>query len=161
MPYDLKMTYDAMLQRCYYDYLRLVVPMGSQLLAATSHSVPGEYLLGGKSLESKAKALANEAGKTIFGQFFVVEYGQKLRTRFEYDLPIVVREDGGYKRYTFFMQKQPGTEGLPARVTVVLPKGARPVSAMPRPEILTGAEVIFDVRLDTDRQIQVVYAPGN
>jgi hypothetical protein len=68
---------------------------------------------------------------------------------------------GEMKTYALSLQKQSGTEALPVKVTVVLPTQAYLVSATPHPLSQTATELTFEVALDTDRQIKVVYAPGN
>jgi hypothetical protein len=150
--------YDKMMQRCYYNYLRLVVPRGSRLQQATAHPTPGKYLLRGKPADGKAESVSDETGRTIFGQFFVVEYGKQLETRFEYDLPVVVTDVSGHKRYSLLLQKQSGTDAMPVKVRLTLPDRARLVSASPRPVVQAGTILEFDLKLDTDRQIEVIYA---
>ena len=159
IPYDENVTYDKLIHTCYYDYLRLVVPRGSQLREATAHPVPGKYLLSGVVTDGKAETLNGDpSGWTMFGQFFVVEYGKQLQTRFEYDLPVVVTDAAGQKRYTLLLQKQSGTDAMPVKVMLTLPAGARLVSASPSPTVQSGAVLEFDLRLDVDQQIEVVYA---
>ncbi len=155
---DVGMTYYQMEQRCYDDYLRLIVPHGSRLRSATPHPVPGQYLLSGKPASGMAEVLPDESGHTVFGQFFVVEYGRQLETRLEYDLPVVVREDGGSQRYSLALQKQPGVEALPIKVTLTLPPGAQLTSVEPNPDHQSQTTLEFTLVLDTDRKIEVVYS---
>lgn len=159
IPYDQNVTYDKMIQTCYYDFLRLVVPPGSQLREATAQPVPGKYLLSGTASDGKAETLDDHPSSwTMFGQFFVVEYGKQLLTRFEYDLPVVVADAAGLKRYGLILQKQPGTDGMPVKVNLTLPAQARLISASPSPTIQSGAVLEFDLQLDEDQQIEVIYA---
>ncbi len=157
--YDKNVTYDKLTSTCYYDYLRLVVPRGSQLTGATAHPVPGKYLLSGVVTDGKTETLQDDpSGWTMFGQFFVVEYGKQLLTRFEYDLPVVVTDVAGQKRYALLLQKQSGTDAMPVKVKLTLPARARLVSVSPSPTVQSGAVLEFDLQLDVDRQIEVVYA---
>ncbi len=159
--YDLNITYDKMMNRCYYDYVRVLAPQGSQLITATAHLTPGKYLVRNKTADGRAETLAAEAGRAAFGQFFVVEYGKTLQTQFEYTVPTVVTTNQGQARYMLTLQKQPGTDALPVHVTVTLPSGARFISAMPIPATQANGVAQFDLVLDTDQQIQMIYAPGN
>jgi hypothetical protein len=158
VPYNADVTYDKMMQRCYYDYLRLMVSRGSRLVSSTARLVPGAYLLSGQTADGKATAQPDEAGRSVFGQFFVVEYGQSLQTRIEYDLPVVVMDESGYCRYLLTLQKQSGTGDLPIKVTLALPVGAHLLAASPRPVVRSGASLEFDLKLDMDRQLEVKYA---
>jgi hypothetical protein len=160
VPYDASVTYEKMIHRCYLDYLRLYVPQGSQLRAATAHPVPGNYLLSGKATDGKAESVIEQVPYAVFGQFFAVEYGKQLQTRFEYDLPRVVKAVDGKQQYTLWLQKQSGTDAIPVKLTLELPAQAQVVSAIPHPTARTRNALEFDLQLDSDQQVQVVFAPG-
>jgi len=151
------LTYEALVHRCYYDYLRVYAPTGSVLRAATPHPTPGEYLLRGERDDGQAVTLSDEEGKTVFAQFFVVEYGQALTTCFEYDLPRVARLNEGQWHYALVIQKQPGTDSTPVSLAVVLPPGARLLTATPTPQTVDGGTLTFELELDTDVVVDVVY----
>ena len=157
LPYVGDLTYEDMMHRCYYDYLRVYVPPGSVLRAATSHPTPSEYLLRGEPDDGQAVTLGRDADKTVFGQFFVVEYGEMLTTRFAYDLPRVAKPGEDGRRYTLLIQKQPGTDGVPVSLRVVLPPSAQLIVAKPTPRVMEGKELAVDLVLDTDVLVEVVY----
>ncbi|MBN1978303.1 MAG: DUF4012 domain-containing protein [Anaerolineae bacterium] len=156
-PYAAGTTYAALMHRCYYDYLRIYVPAGSVLRAATPHPTPGEYLLRGESTDGQAATLGDEAGKTVFAQFFVVEYGQALTTRFEYDLPQVVQTGDGQHSYTLLIQKQGGTDATPVSVTVALPPNVTLLTATPPPKTTDANTLTFDLQLAADVLVEVTY----
>jgi len=156
-PYVGDLAYEDMVHRCYYDYLRVYVPSGSILRAATSHPTPGEWLLRGEPDDGQAITLGDELGRTVFAQFFVVEYGQTLVTRLVYDLPQVTWLNEGQRHYSLLIQKQPGTDGILVSLTVALPPGARLASANPPPRRVDGGELVFELPLDTDVAVDVAY----
>jgi hypothetical protein len=155
-PYVGNLTYDAMMHRCYYDYLRVLVPTGSALRSATAYPTPAEYFLRNKPDDGKAM-VSSEAGKTVLAQFFVVEYGKTLTTRFDYDLPIVAPLKQNQRTYSVLFQKQPGTNGTGLSLTVTLPPGAKLVSAMPAPSANDNGKLVFTLQFDTDVVVRVVY----
>jgi hypothetical protein len=157
LPYVGDLTYEEMMHRCYYDYLRAYVPAGSVLRAATSHPTPGRYLLRGEPDPGQAVTLDDDAGKTVFGQFFVVEYGQTLETRLVYDLPPVTWMSEGQRHYALLIQKQPGTDGVPILLTVALPPGARLASAAPSPSRIDGETLTFELELAIDVVVEIAY----
>jgi len=157
LPYVGNLTYEEMMHRCYYDYLRAYVPAGSVLRAATSHPTPGRYLLRGEPDPGQVVTLDDEAGRTVFAQFFVVEYGQTLETRLVYDLPQVTWMSEGQRHYSLLIQKQPGTEGTPVLLTVALPPGARLASAVPSPSRIDGETLTFELELATDVAVDIAY----
>jgi hypothetical protein len=154
--YTTDITYDALIHRCYYDYLRVYVPSGSLLRTATPHPTPGEYLVRGEPTDGQTTA-SSEAGKTVFAQFFVVEYGQTLTTRLEYDLPKVVQSQGRQHSYTLLIQKQAGTDATLVSLTVVLPPDADLMSVTPSPQVVDGDTLTFDLQLETDITVEVTY----
>jgi hypothetical protein len=162
LSYFRDVVYANMMQACYYDYLRLIVPHGSLLLNASANPVPGKYLISGKPADGKAVVLHDGLNDwTIFGQFFVVEYGKELRTRLEYYLPVVVTDFSRQKRYTLYLQKQPGTDAMEVVVKLVLPAQTRLISSSPPPTTYNGNTLEFDFHLNMDQQLEVVYAPGS
>jgi hypothetical protein len=158
IPYVETLTYEDMMHRCYYDYIRLIVPPGSELQGSIAHPVPGKYLLSRKPADGVAETLPGENGRTVFGQFFVVDYGKRLQAQFEYDLPTLVRDNGAFKQYSLLLQKQSGTDAMPVKVTLYLPPKAQLILAKPQPVSLPGDPLEFNLVLDTDRKVQVVYA---
>ncbi len=156
--YDENITYEKMMQECYYDYLRLIVPRGSRLVQATAHPSPGKYFLSGVSADGEAVTLQDGINdQTVFAQFFVVEYGKQLLTRLEYDLPVIVRDAARQKRYILLLQKQPGTDAMQVNVKLIIPTGARLVSTNLKPDISSGDTLEFDLRLNIDQQLEVAY----
>jgi hypothetical protein len=156
-PYTAGITYEALIHRCYYNYLRTYVPSGSVLRAATPHPAPGEYFILGKPIDGQAITLSDEAGKAVFAQFFVVEYGQTLTTHFEYDLPQVVQSKDRRHNYTLLIQKQAGTDTASISLTVVLPPGADLLVATPPSQIVNGDTLTFDLQLETDVVVEIAY----
>ncbi len=159
-----KVTYDILRQTCYYDYLRIIAPSGSRLLQATPQAVSPDYLLPGVSAPGKAETFQDDLlGRTVLSEFFVLEYGKQLQVHFEYDLPKVVNDLHLQKQYTLIVQKQGGTGAIPVGVELTLPPGASLVSSDPLPISSSGGSLKFDLRLDVDRQINVIYSlvPGS
>jgi hypothetical protein len=152
-----RVTYESLMQGCYWNYLRVYVPEGSRLRAASPHPVPADHLLRGVATAGQAEVLPDELGRAVFAQFFVVEHGQELTTHFEYDLPPVARPSEGRWRYELLIQKQPGTDSPPVSLVVVLPPDAQLLSAVPPPRRVEGTAVTFALELDTDVVIEVIY----
>jgi len=155
--YDWKVTYQQMMNRCYFDYLRVLVPPHSQLLQATALPTPAEYLLSAQPQSGQVVTLENEIpGKTVFGQFFTVESGKSIQTQLLYRLPQVAAPENGRWRYTLLLQKQPGAASFPAKIQVLLPEKARLVSSIPA-STDSGNMVEFNLNLEVDQVVQVWY----
>lgn len=145
------------MHRCYYNYLRVYVPAGSVLRQATPHPTPGEYLLRGEPDAGQAATLGIESDKTVFAQFFVVEYGGTLTAHFEYDLPLVVQSKNGQYYYSLWIQKQPGTNNIPISLKIALPPYTRLVAVRSAPQSISEGVVEFELNQNTDVFIEVFY----
>lgn len=157
LPYTIDITYETLMHRCYYDYLRIYVPSGSVLRTATPHPTPGEYLIRGEPTDGQAITLSEELGKTVFAQHFVVEYGQTLTARFEYDLPQIVQSKGRQHSYSLLVQKQAGTDATPVTLTVVLPSNTNLLAATPLPQVIDGETLTFSLQLEADVTVEIIY----
>ncbi len=91
--------YDELTERCYYDYVRLYVPLGSELL-----SVEG---VDADSVSSRR----GEVGTQVFGGYFVMKPGETRQITFLYRLPEHIQRNG----YRLVIQRQSGTGPLPLR----------------------------------------------
>ncbi len=94
-------TYQDMMDRCYWDYVRVFVPAGAELLGR-------EGLDDGDLAES-------EAGLVVWDGLLVLKPGETREVAFRYRLPMSVMAGGTYRLY---VQKQSGTWGTPLRVVV-------------------------------------------
>jgi len=152
--YDL--TYEQMMHRCYWDYVRIYVPRGSRLLEATPHPVPGSMLLTGEDLTGEVQVLPDEAGRTVFATFLVLAPGEWTETRFVYELPSgAVEPEGNTWRYTLRIQKQGGTSANEVQVALALPAEAKVVSISPPPTEREGNVLLYRLLLRTDIDLEV------
>ena len=92
-------TYDDMTKRCYFDFVRLYAPRGSELV-----SVQG---VDDDSVISRS----GEAGTQLFGAFFSMQPGRTHQVTFTYRLPASIRQTG----YRLVIQRQSGSGPLPIR----------------------------------------------
>jgi hypothetical protein len=154
-------TYEEMMEGCYWDYLRVYVPEGAQLLGGPDLALPEGSLrardsgLGGTPLVTEVGV---EEGKNVFASFFVLGPTELRELVYEYQLPGPILERGGSTTvYRLLVQKQPGTLAVPVRVEVELPPGSVVVSSSPEGASVTGERVAFQTDLRVDRQFEVVF----
>jgi hypothetical protein len=154
-------TYEEMMEGCYWDYLRVYVPEGAQLLGGPDLALPEGSLrardsgLGGTPLVTEVGV---EEGKKVFASFFVLGPTELRELVYEYQLPGPILERGGSTTvYRLLVQKQPGTLAVPVRVEVELPPGSVVVSSSPEGASVTGERVAFQTDLRVDRQFEVVF----
>ncbi len=99
-------TYEDMMNRCYFNYLRVYVPAGSTL-RESSGLAPGTEAVGPVS-----------GGVQSWEGYFVLAPGATHRVRFMYDLPQTIGQNDDY---TLRVQKQAGAQAWPVVVTVAMP----------------------------------------
>lgn len=128
-------SYADLMERCYWDYLRVYLPLGSNLVELSGGDSPAEVF--------------EETGRTVVATSFLLETGQARQIRILYRLQIPPSQG----RYTLLVQKQPGTQAMPIRVTVALPEGAHPGEAQPAPLGWIGNQVIWQVTSPQDLEL--------
>jgi len=149
-------TYEQMMQRCYWNYLRVYAPPGAVLVASEGHPVPGEALLSGQPTSGEVTTVEGEGGRSVFATLLLVQPGETVETRFEYLLPpTVVFATGNPDEmgYSLLVQKQPGTRGVPLSVRIRLPTGSALTASDPPPAEVGEVEIVYRLRLETDAEI--------
>jgi len=151
--------YEDLIADCYWNYLRVLVPAGSQLSDASSHPVPAEQLLVDQSWNGKARSFDEpDSGYTYFDNFLLLPTGQTKLVTFSYLLPGgVTSEQGGVTHYHLAVDKQSGTGNQPLIVTVNLPPGSEFIASNPEPTAISGQALIFEIELTKGFQIDVQY----
>lgn len=95
-------NYNFLIERCYYDYVRLYTPAGSTL-----ESIDGV----------EADSVVTQRGENqtqYFAGYFVLPVGQQHTVTFRYRLPAYITPEN----YTLQIQRQSGANPLPVTITV-------------------------------------------
>ena len=123
-------TYQDMQQRCYLDYWRVYVPGGSVLLTSTAQPVPVEELLNGLGWSGQVERMPGEASTQVFAGLLMLPPSQSSQVVISYSLPpnIVQSEGTNTQEYTIRIQVQPGLEGLPFQLEIILPNNCSPLN---------------------------------
>ena len=128
-----------MLERCYFNYMRVLVPEGAVLMAAAG-------------LEPGSLGVApGERGTVELHGYLVLPPNSTHTVRFVYDLPQKVFQD---RRYTLTVQKQAGTRPWPLQVTVKLPRGGQ-WQVTPAEAQVQAGQVTWQTTLARDRTLVV------
>ncbi len=96
-------SYEALTQQCYWNYVRVLAPRGSELLQAAGSDYPLD--------------VGVEQGRASLGTLLIVPPGQERTLTLTYRLPGAVAPcEGGVCRYRLTVQKQAGTRAVPLTV---------------------------------------------
>lgn len=155
--YHLK-SYAAIADDCYFTYLRIYAPAGSDLTDSSRHTVSGDVLVSEEEWSSQATVFDEQTGFTTFSNFLVVERGGMAESRFEYGLPTaVVQNEDGVQQYQLALYKQAGLRTEPVHIELQLPDGADLIQSSIVPSQQDGDTLQFDLLLDADIILTVIY----
>ena len=153
-------TYSALVNDCYWNYLRVYVPGGSWLTSASSHAIDGELLLSKESSDGVFITTTEINNPfTTFENLLKIIPGEKFTTTLDYVLPpgILETTKNGFK-YSLLVQKQAGTMANPLRVKVLVPPGSILQSSLPEPDDIKGDALFFDTSLIADQKIELIFS---
>lgn len=89
-------SYEEMITRCYFDYVRVYAPAGSELLGVQGLQ------------EDTVVSQRGEGGSQQFGGFFILSPGSETTIALQYRLPAEIQQDG----YQLTVRRQAGTKPL-------------------------------------------------
>ncbi len=148
------------MNRCYWNYLRVYKQAGVELLNASPHDIPAEWILLETDVPARVDFLDEEIENIQgFGTLLVVPGGQSLNTGFDFALPasVVLREDGSNTfTYRLKVQKQPGTLANPLLIRVRLPNRAQ-VETVNMDAVIQDDDLLMETVLRTDVYLEVVF----
>ena len=145
-------TYEGMMDRCYWNYLRVYRPAGCELEESDHIRIPGEALWSGRPDPGVFRQHAvEEAPCLVWGVMSLIPPGTSQTRQMVWTLPPdVVHWQGDEGRYTLRIQKQPGKPIHPLTVRVLLPEDAALVHGETEPPAVGDVEVMYRTDLDQD-----------
>jgi hypothetical protein len=157
--YTADTLYTDLVEDCYWNYLRIYVPDGSQLSAATEHPVSKDQLMSNLSWEGRTREVTGQSVPlTIFDNFLLIAPGERLTYTLSYELPPVVTSQlDGNKLYQLTVGKQAGTRNEPLQIIVELPDDAQLLSSSLVPTQQDEQELVFSTELDSDLMLRIEY----
>lgn len=144
---------------CYWNYMRVYFPKGTQLLDATPQNVSAAWMISNHRVAGQVDVLDEEAGGfQPFGTLMVIPGGKSLITSFHFRLPShILRMDGHEVTYHLKVKKQPGIVTIPLTIRIHFPKVVSIRSAYP--DAIVDRDHLFlekDLRTDLDLDINFV-----
>ena len=160
---DYTTSYEQLSQGCYWDYLRVYLPLDVTLIAWPSLPLPpgSLYAQGDPFHDSDTFEVFFETDKTVLGGFFAIPQRGKRTIVFAYQLPgDILKEDNPYYQYSLVVQKQPGTLGLPLHLSVSFPAGWELQAPDITPIYSQPGLVEFETALTRDFSLTLVFRPS-
>jgi hypothetical protein len=161
-PCKVELRYDAdyreMMDRCYWAYLHLYTPLGSEIVDYSRHFIPGDKMWTGEPW------MGIPVSRTLDGTYAVIEQAFLLPTRSQEEVyvdytlpPRVLQQEDGKIRYRLDVQKQPGLVNFPVDIVLRLPLDATLLDSTPSPARRRENFLVYEVDLRKDRYFEVVY----
>lgn len=131
--------YQDLMERCYWDYVRVYLPQGSELVGLLGADGPHEVY--------------DEADRTVvaFSMLLGTAESRQIRLVYRPSLPPLTGE------YRLLVQKQPGTGAIPLRLQMILPAGAAPQGAQPEGLVWLDGIAIWQGDLSEDREFYMTW----
>lgn len=149
-------TYDMLVNRCYWSYLRVYAPPGIGLVQGSEYKLPPGALPAGSGWEEmNGSVVSNDSLGTFVATPFVLPQGQELTSYLQYELPVVTQENG-QTIYRLELSKQAGLAPYPVNVHVTVPDDARIERVSPQASI-EGREATFQLELVADVTLELAY----
>jgi hypothetical protein len=151
-------VYEQNMARCYWNYPRLIVPRGAQLVSGPSIVVEGQYLLRGQPTTGEIDVAPVGSDKISWGQLFLLPPQESIALDYVYSLPPDTAhfvED--HWEYSLYLQKQPGTLAPPIEVTITLPEEVQLLDSQPLPSSQQERVITYQLSLKTDQEINISY----
>lgn len=154
-------TYASLQQRCYWDFLRLYLPSGVNLIDGTLPATPGEYLLSGEDEPGEWSLAPGIKGTAVLSGIFVLPPSHATRLEASYSLPANVLLQGprDSRVYLLRLVKQPGTDGVPVTVSLYPPPDLEIVEADSWQRSADGS-LRWQGPLTTDYELMVRFGPA-
>ena len=151
--------YAELMQRCYWDYWRMLVPGGATLLSGPVNQASADELITGVADLDPTRVTAAAEGTTQLAGIFVLPPGQAQELQFLYALPTTMldRSAPGSPRYRLHVQKQPGTGTLPLTLTLTYPPQWRVTGSTPAAGQSVEGQLSYALTLQTDLNLQVSF----
>jgi hypothetical protein len=151
-------AYEQNMERCYWNYLRVIVPTDSHLITGPANTVAEQYLLRGQATTGEIDVAPLGSDKLSWGQLFLLAPQEGLSLDYVYTLPSgTAWLAGDHWEYHLQLQKQPGTLQPPAEIIIILPNGAHLRDSEPQPLDPRGETLTYQLRLNTDQEIHLSY----
>ena len=124
--YGKDIAYENMFKRCYWDYWRVYVAPGSQLINATIQFVPGEYLLREIDWRGKLDLISDLPGLNLVAGLQIVPTNSIRQIELDLALsPEILSYQSGVVDYQLNLYKQFGLNELPMDFFLSLPPDYR------------------------------------
>ena len=154
-------SYEEKKHACYWDYLRVLVPNGSQFLETSTLPLPVgsvSELIGLSLPGDPTHTITTQRNKTIYSGLITVGPNETRTVELTYDLPAsIVERRGDLLIYKLHLQKQPGVLGRNIKVRVIPPSGFALTERASTTFDEEGGAATFELNLTQDTTLEITF----
>jgi hypothetical protein len=144
--------------KCYWNYQRIYVPEGSELITGPNHLVSADTWFGNYNWDRPTEEIQELPGYTTFTDFMLLPRASKITSEYRYYLPnSIIINDGDLNHYNLRLYRQAGAPKQRTQVAVTMPEGAELISASPEIIAREDNTLFFIVELENDIWISISY----
>ena len=154
--YHEAMQYESLMQRCFWNYLRVYVPPGSSLQEASRHEITEDLFAMSQGWQGRSTIVNEDGGHAAIENFFLLRPGETLRSSYRYALPQVVTEQNNAREYELHLYKQSGQSEEVVEIRINLPAGASVLSTTPQATV-EDQTIIFNTEQTSDQRFTVSF----
>lgn len=157
IPYSEGITYDDLMNQCFWNYLRLYIPEGATALEMDNHPIARQMtpVTAYWGQQPGARMIAEPHAANVIANAFVLPRGETLTTQYAYQLPVVVQEDGDAV-YRLQLHKQAGAPPQPLTIRITIPPNTSVVETTPAASV-ADRQVTFETELSANTTFEVAF----
>lgn len=149
--------YLELADECFWNYVRVYAPDGSDLITSSTHTVPAETQYHGQGWHSAAHTVNEFTGWQTFANYLLVPQQESVSAIFAYTLPeTVVQQQGQDTVYRLFINHPAGAQVDTMHIIIHLPTGATVRQTSPEAS-LNGNTATFDLTVAQDTLFTIHY----
>jgi len=152
-------SYEEKKHACYWDYLRVFVPNGTQFLETSTLPLPVGSVaetIGVSFSGEPTHSITTQRGKTIYSGLITVGPNETRTVSLTYDLPsTIIERQGDLLIYRLHLQKQPGVLGRNIKVRVIPPAGYALTERASTTFDEEGGAATFELNLTQDTTLEI------
>ena len=158
-------TYADRMTACFWDYVRIFMPMGSRVNSFHSYSYPGNWFAFTDVPYTERIDAWHEGAYDGVGTMLVLPVNSTRDIWFQYSLPPqIVQTEAGTSTYHLYLQKQAGSTDADVTFSVKLPSNTRlvspPLTTLTAAQIDAQSEMItITGKLEFDAEFTIRYQP--
>ena len=158
VPYTGDETYSNLLDRCYFNYIRVYPAIGSELVSGSAPPVVAETVTG-RQYDGTVRPITTTLDLPGFANYSLVPRGGTVTARYDWTIPsnVVTQLADGSFEYRLTVRKQAGASRQPLNVEVTLPENSQFVSGSPTPIQVDGRTILFRTVLDRDQEFSLIF----